>query len=37
MKSCTFNYQSGAHMELVNYRAQFMQEECCFYYGIVAL
>jgi hypothetical protein len=37
MKSGTFNYQSGARMELVNYHASFMQEECCLYYGVVAL
>jgi hypothetical protein len=37
MKSCTFNYQSGARMELVNCHAQSMQEECCFDYGVVAL
>ena len=35
MKSCTFDYQSRARMELVNCRAQSMQEECCFDYGIV--
>jgi hypothetical protein len=37
MESFTFKYQSKDHMELSNYRAQFMQEECCFYYDIVAL